>query len=90
MADLTNVIEIATASHSGMVRSHNEDSIAADAAVGLAVLADGMGVEQHGLGNGVRTDKPLIVRFFLAKIIRFVSFARLTLQFDFGELRTRF
>jgi protein phosphatase len=26
-----------------MVRSHNEDSIAADAAVGLAVLADGMG-----------------------------------------------
>ncbi len=43
MADLTNVIEIATATHSGMVRSHNEDSIAADAAVGLAVLADGMG-----------------------------------------------
>ena len=43
MADLSNVIEIATATHSGMVRSHNEDSIAADAAVGLAVLADGMG-----------------------------------------------
>jgi protein phosphatase len=43
MADLTNVIEIATATHSGMVRSHNEDSIAADAGVGLAVLADGMG-----------------------------------------------
>lgn len=43
MADLTNVIEIATATHSGMVRSHNEDSISADATVGLAVLADGMG-----------------------------------------------
>jgi protein phosphatase len=43
MADLSNVIELATATHSGMVRSHNEDSIAADAAVGLAVLADGMG-----------------------------------------------
>jgi serine/threonine protein phosphatase PrpC len=43
MADLTNVIEIATATHPGMVRSHNEDSIAADAAAGLAVLADGMG-----------------------------------------------
>ena len=43
MADLSNVLEIATATHSGMVRSHNEDSIAADAAVGLAVLADGMG-----------------------------------------------
>lgn len=43
MADLTNVIEIATATHSGMVRSHNEDSISADASAGLAVLADGMG-----------------------------------------------
>ncbi|MFZ9561878.1 MAG: PP2C family protein-serine/threonine phosphatase, partial [Burkholderiales bacterium] len=43
MADLSNMLEITTATHSGMVRSHNEDSIAADAAVGLAVLADGMG-----------------------------------------------
>ncbi|MDH4294122.1 MAG: protein phosphatase, partial [Betaproteobacteria bacterium] len=32
-----------TATHSGMVRSHNEDSIGADASIGLAVLADGMG-----------------------------------------------
>ncbi len=43
MADLTNMLEIATATHSGMVRSHNEDSINADAGAGLAVLADGMG-----------------------------------------------
>lgn len=43
MNDLSNTIEIATATHPGMVRSHNEDSIAADAAAGLAVLADGMG-----------------------------------------------
>lgn len=43
MSDLSNVIEIASATHSGMVRSHNEDSIATDAAAGLAVLADGMG-----------------------------------------------
>ena len=43
MSDLSNMIEIATATHSGMVRSHNEDSIAADASSGLAVLADGMG-----------------------------------------------
>jgi len=41
--DLSGFIEIATATHPGMVRSHNEDSIAADAAAGLAVLADGMG-----------------------------------------------
>jgi len=43
MKDLSEMIEIATATHSGMVRSHNEDSIAADATTGLAVLADGMG-----------------------------------------------
>jgi len=43
MNDLSNVIEITTATHPGMVRSHNEDSISADAATGLAVLADGMG-----------------------------------------------
>lgn len=43
MSDLSGVIEIATATHPGMVRSHNEDSIAADAAAGIAVLADGMG-----------------------------------------------
>lgn len=43
MNDLSNAIEIATATHPGMVRSHNEDSLSADAASGIAVLADGMG-----------------------------------------------
>ena len=41
--NLSSVLEIATATHPGMVRSHNEDSIAADGEMGLAVLADGMG-----------------------------------------------
>ncbi len=43
MTDLSKAIEMATATHAGMVRAHNEDSIGADPAVGLAVLADGMG-----------------------------------------------
>ncbi len=43
MSDLSTAIEVATATHAGMVRSHNEDSLVADAAAGLAVLADGMG-----------------------------------------------
>lgn len=43
MANLGTALEVATATDSGMVRSHNEDSIAADAEIGLAVLADGMG-----------------------------------------------
>jgi len=37
------VLEIATATDAGMVRPHNEDSIAAHPEIGLAVLADGMG-----------------------------------------------
>lgn len=36
-------VEIVTLSDNGLRRSHNEDSTAADAALGLALLADGMG-----------------------------------------------
>jgi PPM family protein phosphatase len=43
MTDLSRALEIASASHTGMVRAHNEDSIGCDASIGLAVLADGMG-----------------------------------------------
>ena len=43
MANLGTVLEVATATDPGMVRSHNEDSIATDPQIGLAVLADGMG-----------------------------------------------
>jgi protein phosphatase len=43
MRDLAAALEIATATDPGMVRSHNEDSIAVEPAIGLAVLADGMG-----------------------------------------------
>lgn len=41
--NVEEAIEIASQTHSGMVRSHNEDSIIYDAPVGLAVVADGMG-----------------------------------------------
>jgi serine/threonine protein phosphatase PrpC len=41
--NLDTVLEVATATDPGMVRSHNEDSLAADPEIGLAVLADGMG-----------------------------------------------
>ena len=42
-ANLGTVLEVATATDPGMVRSHNEDSIGTDIDIGLAVLADGMG-----------------------------------------------
>lgn len=40
---ITEVLEIISQTHPGMVRSHNEDSIADNPACGLVVLADGMG-----------------------------------------------
>ena len=54
--DLTQTLEIATCTDPGMVRSHNEDSIAADAANGLVVLADGMGgYNAAEVGSGMAT-----------------------------------
>ena len=41
--ELEEALEVAARTDSGMVRSHNEDSIAVDPACGLMVLADGMG-----------------------------------------------
>ncbi len=38
-----DAIEIVSQTHPGVVRSHNEDSVAQEAACGLVVLADGMG-----------------------------------------------
>jgi serine/threonine protein phosphatase PrpC len=54
--DLTQTLEIATCTDPGMVRSHNEDSIAADTANGLVVLADGMGGYNAGeVASGMAT-----------------------------------
>jgi hypothetical protein len=54
--DLTQVLEIASCTDPGMVRSHNEDSIATDPANGLAVLADGMGGYNAGeVASGMAT-----------------------------------
>jgi PPM family protein phosphatase len=54
--DLTQTLEIASCTDPGMVRSHNEDSIAADVAHGLVVLADGMGGYNAGeVASGMAT-----------------------------------
>jgi PPM family protein phosphatase len=57
MSNLKAALEVATATHQGMVRSHNEDSIAADAEIGLAVLADGMGGYNAGeVASGIAVE----------------------------------
>ena len=54
--DLAQALEIVSCTDPGMVRSHNEDSIASDAAHGLAVLADGMGGYNAGeVASGMAT-----------------------------------
>ena len=54
--DLSHILEIATCTDPGMVRSHNEDSIATDPANGLMVLADGMGGYNAGeVASGMAT-----------------------------------
>jgi len=53
---LSNSLEMATATHTGMVRSHNEDSVNVEADIGLAVLADGMGGYNAGeVASGIAT-----------------------------------
>src|SRR5262249_51688794 len=50
-----------------MVRSHNEDSIAADAEIGLAVLADGMGGYNAGeVASGIAVE---LIRTELKKTV---------------------
>ncbi len=46
--DLSDNIEIAGATHTGMKRQHNEDSIGTERELGLVVLADGMGGYKAG------------------------------------------
>ena len=54
--DLTQILEIVTRSDPGMVRSHNEDSVYANAALGIVVLADGMGGYNAGeVASGMTT-----------------------------------
>ena len=56
MLNLANALEMAKATHTGMVRSHNEDSIATEPEIGLAVLADGMGGYNAGeVASGIAT-----------------------------------
>ena len=54
--NLSEALEIASATDPGMVRSHNEDSIASDVSKGLVVLADGMGGYNAGeVASGMAT-----------------------------------
>jgi len=53
---LGEVLEVASATDPGMVRSNNEDSIASDASKGFVVLADGMGGYNAGeVASGMAT-----------------------------------
>ena len=53
---LASALEVTAQTHPGVVRSHNEDSVATREAVGLVVLADGMGGYNAGdVASGMAT-----------------------------------
>lgn len=53
---LGEALEIEVRTDAGMVRSHNEDAVFADADLGLAILADGMGGHNAGeVASGMAT-----------------------------------
>ena len=61
-------LDVASLSHPGMVRSHNEDAAFVDGAAGLAVLADGMGGYNAGeVASGIAVD--VITRNMLPELI---------------------
>jgi protein phosphatase len=50
-------LDVASLSHPGMVRTHNEDAVFVDADAGLAVLADGMGGYSAGeVASGIAVN----------------------------------
>src|SRR5712671_453451 len=68
MMTLSGALEIASCTDPGMVRSHNEDSIASDGDQGLVVLADGMGGYNAGeVASGMATTVIITELFFFFK-----------------------
>jgi len=50
-------LDVASLSHPGMVRSHNEDSVFVDSTAGIAILADGMGGYNAGeVASGIAVN----------------------------------
>ena len=50
-------LDVASLSHPGMVRSHNEDAVFADPGAGIAILADGMGGYNAGeVASGIAVN----------------------------------
>jgi PPM family protein phosphatase len=69
MTRVTKQFDMASATDVGRVRAHNEDSLAADADIGLATLADGMGGYNAGeVASGIAVAMvPAEMRKFIAE-----------------------
>ena len=78
--DIHDALEIVSQTNPGMVRSHNEDSVAYDADIGLVVLADGMGGYNAGeVASGIA------VSVLSSEVRHHLEGARPDAQDDTGE-----
>jgi serine/threonine protein phosphatase PrpC len=71
MNNLENALSIVRLSDTGKLRKRNEDSIASDASIGMAVLADGMGGYNAGDVASQMRSSPLLHALRLNLKMRF-------------------
>jgi len=80
--DLSQVLETVSRSDAGMVRSHNEDSVHLNPALGLAVLADGMGGYNAG-----EVASGMVTTLLGSELEQALSRQDMHLQGEAGQLR---
>ena len=83
-----SALEVATTTDTGVVRSFNEDAIATELDLGLAVVADGMGSRERGTALADQAIR-VLVRAYYAAAGLYVVFAVLCGIFEWRVRRCR-
>ena len=82
--NLSEALEMVVRSDPGLIRSHNEDAVFAEASLGIAILADGMGGYKAGeVASGMATTR---LAADLARVISTASSQEGRCAFDAAEV----